>query len=425
MQIAIAGAGYVGLTTAACLCELGHNVTLVEIDPTRLEWLRRGDCPFFEPGLPSLLRRHLGQSLMVTDDLSQAAHSARMLFTCVGTPPLPSGAPDLAALWGLLKDLRSLRFTSEPPIVVMKSTVPPGTNRRAQRLLGKRFAVVSNPEFLREGTAIADFFHPDRIVIGGASQEAAEAVAGLYDSIEAPLVMTGWEEAETVKYATNAFLALKISFANEVAALADAMGADGLAVLRALGLDQRIGQRFLAPGPGFGGSCLPKDLSALGWKARRLGIRLDLLQAALRANTRQRRRVVAKLGDVAGKRVAVWGLAFKAGTDDVREAASLAIIPMLLAMGAEVVAHDPEALTTFARACPPEEHPGLALVKDPWEALSGADALLILTEWPIYQEAAPETIRATMAGDLLVDARNLLDPQQAVAAGLRYRGIGR
>lgn len=425
MQIAVAGAGYVGLTTAACLCELGYTVMLVEIDPTRLERLRRGDCPFFEPGLPALLSRHLSLSLLVTDDLNQAVHGARFLFACVGTPPLPSGAPDLSALWGLLKDLRSLRFTAEPPIVVMKSTVPPGTNRRAQRLLGRSFAVVSNPEFLREGTAIADFFHPDRIVVGGASPEAAQAVADLYDSIDAPLVMTGWEEAETVKYATNAFLALKISFANEIAALADAMGADGLAVLRGLGLDQRIGERFLAPGPGFGGSCLPKDLSALRWKARRLGIRLDLLQAALRANARQRQRVIAKLGDVAGKRVAVWGLAFKAGTDDVREAASLTIIPMLLEMGAQVVAHDPQALTTFARACPPEEHPGLALVKDPWEALHGADALLILTEWPVYREAEPEAIHSAMAGNLLVDARNLLNPQRTAAAGLRYRGIGR
>ncbi|MFZ5824948.1 MAG: UDP-glucose dehydrogenase family protein [Bacillota bacterium] len=425
MQIAVAGAGYVGLTTAACLCELGHTVRLVEIDPTRLEQLRRGECPFFEPNLPALLSRHLGQSLLVTDDLHSAVHDARMLFTCVGTPPLPSGAPDLSALWGLLKDLRSLRFPGEPPIVVMKSTVPPGTNRRAQRMLGRRFAVVSNPEFLREGTAITDFFRPDRIVIGGSSQQAVQAVADLYQTIKAPVVMTGWEEAETVKYATNAFLALKISFANEIAALAEAMGADGLAVLRGLGLDQRVGPRFLAPGPGFGGSCLPKDLSALRWKARRLGIRLDLLQAALRANAQQRRRVVTKLGAVAGKRVAVWGLAFKAGTDDVREAASLTIIPALLEQGAEVIAHDPEALLTFARACPPEEHPGLKLVTDPWEALRGADALLILTEWPVYRDAEPEAIRSTMAGNLLVDARNLLDPQRAAAAGLRYRGIGR
>lgn len=425
VQIAIAGAGYVGLTTAACLCELGHNVVLVEIDPTRLERLRRGECPFYEPGLPALLSRHLCQGLQVVDSLKRAVQGASLLFTCVGTPPQASGAPDLTALWRLLADLRRVRFKGEPPTVVMKSTVPPGTNRQAQRFLGKRFHVVSNPEFLREGTAIADFFQPDRIVVGAASEEAGQLVAGLYESIDAPLLMTGWEEAEMVKYATNAFLALKISFANEIAALADALGADGVAMLRGLGLDQRIGERFLAPGPGYGGSCLPKDLAALRWKARRLGVRLDLLPAALRANTRQRMRVVEKLGDLAGKRIAVWGLAFKAGTDDVREAASLAIVPALLERGAQVVAHDPEALATFARACPPENHPGLTLTGDPWKALAGADGLLILTEWPTYSSATPEAIGGAMAGNLVVDARNLLDPQQARAAGLDYRGIGR
>lgn len=414
-----------GLTTSACLCELGHTVTLVEIDPARLERLRRGDCPFYEPGLPDLLSRHLGTALRVTAELKEAVDGARMLFTCVGTPPRSSGAPDLSALWQLLGDLRRIRTAAEPPILVLKSTVPPGTNRQAQRFMGRRFAVVSNPEFLREGTAIQDFFQPDRVVVGGASTEAVRAVAELYASIPAPLVLTGWEEAEMVKYATNAFLALKVSFANEIAALADALGADALAVLRGLGLDQRVGERFLAPGPGYGGSCLPKDLAALQWKARRLGVRLDLLPAALQANLRQRERVLAKLGDVAGKRVAVWGLAFKAGTDDVREAASLAIIPALLQRGAEVVAHDPEALANFARVCPSAGHPGLRLVDDPWEALAGADALLILTEWPLYKSASPASIRAAMAGALVVDARNLLDPAQAAAAGLRYRGVGR
>lgn len=425
MQIAIAGAGYVGLTTAACLCELGHNVVLVEINPTRLEQIRRGESPFYEPGLPELLQRHLRRGLMVTGDLGQAVQGARILFACVGTPPKSSGAPDLSALWQLLTELRKLRFSGEPPVVVLKSTVPPGTNRKAQQLLGQRFAVASNPEFLREGTAIADFFFPDRIVIGGESRRATETVAALFDTIKAPLLQTGWEEAEMVKYATNAFLALKISFANEIAALADSLGADGPAVLRGLGLDQRVGERFLAPGPGYGGSCLPKDLAALSWKARRLGVRLDLLPAALRANSRQRTRIMKKLGDVAGKRIAVWGLAFKAGTDDVREAASLSIIPALLKQGARVTAHDPQALGTFAQACPPADYPGLTLSDDPWAALQGADALLILTEWGLYREAQPEAIRGNMAGNLVVDARNLLDPGRVKAAGLRYRGVGR
>lgn len=422
MQIAIAGAGYVGLTTAACLCDLGHDVTLIEIDPARLDRIRRGECPFFEPGLPDLLSRYLDRSLRVTDDLA-AVQGCPLLFTCVGTPPRPSGGPDLAALWQLLGNLRKVPV--EGLVVVLKSTVPPGTNRKAQRFLGRRFAVVSNPEFLREGTAIADFFHPDRIIIGAECRTAGQAVAGLYDTIDAPLLITGWEEAEMVKYATNAFLALKISFANEIAALADALEADGLAILRGLGLDQRVGERFLAPGPGFGGSCLPKDLAALRWKARRLGLPLDLLPAALRANQRQRSRVVERLGEVAGKRVAVWGLAFKAGTDDVREAASLAIIPALLEQGAQVAAHDPQALESFARALPAYPHPSLTLMSDPWAALAGADALLILTEWPAYRAASPEAIRAALTGDLVVDARNLLDPQRMAAAGLRYQGLGR
>lgn len=425
MRIAVAGAGYVGLTTAACLCELGHDVTLVEIDPARVLRLRQGVCPFYEPGLSELLERHLHRSLTITNSLAEALAGARVLFACVGTPPRPSGAPDLSALWGLLKQVRRRVRPDDGLILVLKSTVPPGTNRRAQRYLGKKATVVSNPEFLREGSAIADFFHPDRIIVGAASREAADVVAGLYRSIDAPLLHTGWEEAEMVKYATNAYLALKVSFANEVAALAEALGADGPAVLRGLGLDHRVGSHFLAPGPGFGGSCLPKDLSALLWKARRLGVRLDLLPSVPRVNRRQRRRVTAKLGDVRGKRIAVWGLAFKAGTDDVREAASLAILPWLLESGASLTAHDPKALATFAASSPYAQDPRLKLVEDPWEALQGADALLILTEWPEYAGAEPEKIRAAMAGNLVVDARNLLDPERVAAAGLRYVGIGR
>lgn len=424
MPIAIAGAGYVGLTTAACLCELGHDVTLVEINPARLTMLQRGECPIYEPGLEVLLRRHLGHALQVTDSLSEAVSQASLLFACVGTPPMKSGAPDLTALRRLLRSLRTAETATDPLPVVLKSTVPPGTNRRAQKILGVRFAVVSNPEFLREGTAIDDFFHPDRIIIGAESPAAAEAVARLYQKIAAPVITTGWEEAELIKYASNAFLAVKLSFANEMAALAEQMGADGLSVLEGVGLDQRIGRHFLRPGPGYGGSCLPKDLAALRWTARRMRVRLDMLPAAQRANLRQASRVTAKLGDVTGKRIAVWGLAFKAGTDDVREAASLTVIPALLAQGAEVVAHDPQAAVNFAAAVEPGGTPGLRLVADQWEALSGADALLILTEWPEYA-VSPHRIREALAGSLVVDARNLLDPAEAQAAGLQYRGVGR
>jgi len=390
-----------------------------------LATLMRGECPIYEPGLDALLKRHLGGGLKVTGDLAQALSGTEILICCVGTPPSATGSPDLSSLWRLLADLRRQR---QPLTVVLKSTVPPGTNRRAQRRLGARFAVVSNPEFLREGTAIHDFFHPDRIVIGAASPTAAEQVAALYRGIDAPLLLTGWEEAELIKYASNAFLAVKLSFANEVAALADSLGADGLTVLRGVGLDRRIGPHFLAPGPGYGGSCLPKDLAALRWTARRRRVRLDLLPAAQRANRRQRERVLAKLGPVEGRQIAVWGLAFKAGTDDVRESPALEVIPALLARGARVTAHDPAARHTFAAALAAVSGglPGrLRLVDDPWDALHGADALLVLTEWPEYAAASPEEIRTALAGDLVVDGRNLFDPEAMAAAGLRYRGIGR
>ncbi len=417
-----------GLTTAACLCELGHEVALLEIDGERVARLQRGECPFYEPGIDDLLRRHLDRSLRVTTDMDQALRRAEVLIVCVGTPQSASGAPDLRALWKLLGDLRKRR-PAGPLTVVLKSTVPPGTNRRAQSRLGPGFTVVSNPEFLREGTAIHDFFHPDRIVVGAASPAAARQVADLYRGIDAPVISTGWEEAELIKYASNAFLAVKLSFANEVAALADGLGADVLAVLKGVGLDRRIGGHFLNPGPGYGGSCLPKDLAGLLWTARRRRVRLDLLPAARRANERQRRRVLAKLGPVAGRRIAVWGLAFKAGTDDVRESPALAIIPALLAEGARVAAHDPEARHTFAAALAaagPDGLPaGLELADDPWSAAHGADALLVLTEWPAYAAASPAEIRTALAGDLVVDARNLFDPDAMAAAGLRHIGVGR
>lgn len=428
MEIAIVGAGYVGLTSAACFCESGHHVTLVEIDPGRLQQLERGECPIYEPGLPDLLARHVGGRLTVTDSLAEAVARAQFLFVCVGTPPRPSGAPDLRALRGLVRSLRR-EAGDNRPVVVLKSTVPPGTNRWVYGRLGGAFSVVSNPEFLREGTAIDDFFHPDRVIVGSSNSEAALQVAALYTRCTAPVLVMNWEEAELVKYATNAFLAAKVSFANEVAALADAIGCDGLRILEGVGLDERVGVRFLAPGPGYGGSCLPKDLQGLAWKAGRLGVRLDLLPAARRANRRQRERLLAKLqrelGNLQGRTIAVWGLAFKAGTDDVRNSASLEIIPWLCRLGARVRAHDPAARDTFAGACPPEEVPDLVILDDPWQAIIGADALLILTEWDLYRQAPVEAIVELLAGRLVVDGRNLLDPAAARAAGLVYRGIGR
>lgn len=427
-DIAIAGAGYVGLTSAACFCEMGHQVRLVEVDPERLAALQAGECPIYEPGLDDLLRRHLGRNLHVTGRLDEAAAGAQALFVCVGTPPRASGAPDLGALKRLLKDLRTLPNLHQT-VVVLKSTVPPGTNRMVFEYLGQRVPVVSNPEFLREGTAIHDFFHPDRVVVGSPDEAAALLVAGLYVGVDAPLMVTGWEEAELVKYGTNAFLAMKISYANEMAALCDALGADALDVLEGVGLDHRIGGQFLRPGPGYGGSCLPKDLKALAWAARKGGVRLDLLPASERANARQRERLYAKLanglGGLRDKTVAVWGLAFKAGTDDLRSAASLELVPRLLQAGARVRVHDPEALAGFGRHFPGDQWPDLRLCSDHWEALEGADALLILTEWELYRRAPLVLMRRHLSGRVVVDGRNLLDPEEAAAMGLRYQGVGR
>lgn len=428
-HISIAGAGYVGLTSAACFCEMGHRVSLVEVNPERLAQLQAGHCPIYEPGLPELLRRHLGANLSVTSELPGAVSGARALFVCVGTPPHASGAPDLRALRRLLRDVRATPDPG-PSVLVLKSTVPPGTNRMAYELLEGRVAVVANPEFLREGSAIDDFFHPDRVVVGSPDEAAALQVAGLYNGVDAPLLVTGWEEAELIKYATNAFLAIKISFANEMAALCDAIGSDAADVLKGLGLDRRVGSQFLRPGPGYGGSCLPKDIRALAWRARRAGVRLDLLLAAERGNRRQRERLLARLsaglgGDLSGKTVAVWGLAFKAGTDDLRGAAALDLVPRMLAAGARVRAFDPAANAGFARQFPAERWPGLTLCDDARAALQHADGLLILTEWEQFRQASPLEIRRQMAGRLVVDGRNVLDPDLAAGAGLLYQGVGR
>jgi UDPglucose 6-dehydrogenase len=427
-SLVIAGAGYVGLTSAACFCDMGHQVRLVEIDPTRLASLQAGVCPIYEPGLTDRFRGHLGNRLTVTDRLDEAMVGAKALFICVGTPPRAGGGPDLGALMRLLSQIRQLPTLGQT-IIVLKSTVPPGTNRMVYENLGGRAPVVSNPEFLREGTAIHDFFNPDRVVVGGPDAGACLYVAGLNVGVNAPLVVTGWEEAELIKYATNAFLAVKISFANEMASLCEALRTDALQVLEGLGLDDRVGPQFLRPGPGYGGSCLPKDVKALTWKARRAGVHLDLIPAAERANSRQRHRLLAKLinelGGVHEKTIAVWGLAFKAGTDDLRGAASLEIVPKLLGLGARVQACDPAATAGFSREFPPTLLAGLTLTEDPWTALIGADALLILTEWDQFKQAKPVDIQRSMTGQLVVDARNLFDPEQAASAGLKYRGVGR
>lgn len=419
-----------GLTTAACLAELECEVICYDLNQQRVTSLAHGQVPFHEPGLPELLERHLGRRLRITAHLSEAIHAGEALFVCVGTPPHRDGSPDLSALEGLALDLMtSLRGQK---LIVTKSTVPVGTNRRIATLLdqvpGLQAQVLSNPEFLREGSAIADFMQPSRIIIGG-PPAAAGALVDLYRPLNAPVLCTSWEAAELAKYAANAHLAMRVSFMNELAALCDTLGVDALEVARGVGLDSRIGPHFLQPGPGYGGSCLPKDLAALRWLGKRAGVDLPLLGAVATVNRRQRLRIIDKLrvalgGELREKRVAVWGLAFKAGTSDLRGAPALDVLPKLSRAGAKVRAHDPAALGEARAWLRRRSQPGVTLVQDQWQALDDADALLILTEWPEYH-VPPEQIRRHLRGDAVVDTRNLMDPQAVQRAGLRYWGVGR
>lgn len=427
MRVAVIGAGYVGLVTGACLGYLGCTVAVCDRDVARIADLRRGICPIYEPGLPERLAQ-AEDCITYHSDLGEAVDDAQVLVVCVGTPPGPDGEPDLTGLQNLAADLvQVVPSGNAAPVLALKSTVPVGTARRLSQRLGDRFAVVSNPEFLREGTAIADFFHPDRLVVGGPDPMARATVAALYAGIAAPLVEAEWEGAELIKYATNAYLAVKIAFVSEMAALCDGLEVNVLTVLQGLGLDARIGPHYLQPGPGYGGSCLPKDLAALTWMAAQGGVELDLLPAARVANSRTRHRLLARLAEgmdgLAGRTVAVWGGAFKAGTDDVRGSAALDLIPDLLAAGASVQAYDPVAGTALARSLP--THDRFTLCDSAAGALAHAHGLLILTEWPEFAAADPRAVREAMAGRTVVDARNLWSPAAAAAAGLDYRSLGR
>lgn len=428
MDVVVVGVGYVGLTTAACLAALGHRVHGCDTDAEKVAALQQGRVPFHEPGLTDLLAGHRSR-LSFSSELNPGFAPA-LYYICVGTPQGSGGQPELTALWQAVE--RIVDQVEGQPVVAVKSTVPVGTCRRIQERcsqagLGAR--VVSNPEFLREGTAVRDFFHPDRTLIGAADRGAGELVAQLFHGIQASVVMTSWEAAELTKWATNAFLATRITFVNELAALCDALGVDVLEVTHALGLDHRVGRHFLQPGPGYGGSCLPKDLAALIWQAGEAGVQLDLLTAVPGANARQRSRAVEKLKaglqGLGGETVAVWGLAFKAGTDDLRAAPALEILTMLAGAGARVQAYDPQAASRLKHYLDPAVLQAVSLAPGPLEAAAGSDALLILTEWDEFRAVEPAQLRSALRGDLVVDCRNVLDPERMRAAGFRYCGVGR
>ncbi|HYX83765.1 MAG TPA: UDP-glucose/GDP-mannose dehydrogenase family protein [Gaiellales bacterium] len=423
--VGVVGVGYVGLVTATCFADLGHDVVCYDINPERIEALLAGRVPIYEPGVDALLTRNRAR-LTFTGTLEDVLERCRVAFVCVDTPPMQSGDADLSRVHRVVDDLpdRGQRF-----VLVMKSTVPVGTGGRIRAELDTRgldhVGYVSNPEFLREGRAVADFMEPDRIVIGAFAQADADAVAALYADLDAPVVRTDVASAEMIKYASNAFLATKISFINEIANVCEEVGADVSVVATGMGLDERIGPHFLRPGIGYGGSCFPKDVHALKQLAGNSGYHFQLLTSVIEVNDLQKRRVVGKLekhlGSLRGRRVALLGLAFKANTDDMREASSIVLAARLRAEGASVVGYDPVAAGN-ARAALGD---GVELAGSLIEAVTGADAAVIVTEWGEFRHLASRVVREAMAAPLIVDGRNLLDPEQARAAGFAYESVGR
>jgi UDPglucose 6-dehydrogenase len=403
------------------LAELGHDIVVRDVLPDKVDALRAGRVPIHEPGLEDVIER-VGQRLRFTLDVGEALDGAELAFVAVGTPPTYSGDPDLSAVWTVVDELPAGVETA----LVMKSTVPPGTGEKVRRALDARglgdVAYVSNPEFLAEGTAVHDFMHPDRVVVGAFEAEHAERVAALYEPLDTTVVLTDVASAEMIKLASNAFLSTRISFINEIASVCELVGADVVDVATGVGLDHRLGPHFLKAGLGFGGSCFPKDISALKQLAGNSGYHFQLLAAVIEVNDLQRRRVVQKLekhlGDLHGKEIAVLGLAFKPGTDDLREAPSLVIAARLLAQGANVRAWDPVA---DARALLPE----VTFTSTVLNAVQDADAAVIVTDWPEVAALATPEAQAAMRTPLVVDGRNVLDPETMRALGFVYEGVGR
>ena len=439
MRLAVFGAGYVGLVTAACFAEMGNHVACVDVDADRVARLNRGEVPIHEPGLAPLLERGLAQKrIRFGTDAADALAGAEVVFIAVGTPPSEDGSADLSHVLAVARTIGSRM--SARCVVVDKSTVPVGTADKvratiaaelARRGVAHEFSVVSNPEFLKEGAAIGDFMRPDRIVIGSRDAWATEAMRALYAPFSRnheKLIVMDVRSAELTKYAANTMLAVRISFMNEMAALAERLGADIEDVRRGIGSDPRIGPSFLYPGAGFGGSCFPKDLRALLRTSQEQRSPLSIVQAAFDANERQKRVLFEKAmkafdGKLGGLRAALWGLAFKPDTDDVREAPSLELIGSLLEAGASVVGYDPEAAANMRAAFAGRQ--GFATVDDPYQAAEGADVLFVVTEWREFRSPDFARLRATMRQPVLIDGRNLYDPKWVREAGFRYDSIGR
>lgn len=430
MKIAVIGAGYVGLVTAACFANLGHEVVNIDNDRRKLALLKKGKPHFYEPGLEELIRSNVREGrLSFASEIARSVAAADIVFIAVGTPPRADGGADLSAIEGVARQVAST-LGDRYKLVIEKSTVPVSTGNKIRETIRRyapkhaHFDVASNPEFLREGTAISDFMNPDRIIVGADSAKAKEVLTRLYKSIQAPLVVTDINSAEIIKHASNSFLAMKISFINAVSRVCELAGADVQMVAHGMGLDSRIGKKFLNAGIGFGGFCFPKDLAAFVHISETLGYDFRLLKAVQEINEAQVKHFLKKVEDalwnVKGKRIAVWGLAFKPDTDDMRYAPSLEIVQFLKDRGAVVVAYDPQAMVKAKDALPP-----IRYAKSAYEACRGADCLLVVTEWSEFRDADLKRVKKLMRQPLVIDGRNLYEPAQMKSLGFAYQSIGR
>jgi UDPglucose 6-dehydrogenase len=432
MNICIIGTGYVGLVTGVCLAEFGMNLICVDNDQEKIRLLQQGKVPIYEPGLEDLVLKNMREGrLTFSTSIQDGVTSSRVIFIAVGTPSYDDGSADLRAAEEVAKEIA--RHMDGYKVVVVKSTVPVGTCRRLKQLIQEHqvqpipFDIVSNPEFQREGSAIEDFMRPDRVTIGAESEQAVAVMKDIYSAlylIETPFVITSLETAEMIKYAANTFLATKVSFINEIANLCEVLGADVLHVARAMGLDGRIGKKFLHPGPGYGGSCFPKDTRALSRMAKEKGYSFQILDSVIQVNKDQKKRMVSKIrekvGDLPGKTIGFLGLSFKPNTNDIRESSAIAIIKDLLEMGARVKAFDPAAIEE-AKVVVPEAEYG----KDPYDVASGCDALVLVTEWNQFRRLDLQRIKALLKAQIFIDLRNVYDPDQMRRLGFDYCGVGR
>jgi UDPglucose 6-dehydrogenase len=431
VKIAVIGTGYVGLVTGAGLADFGNSVICCDINKEKIDALNEGKIPIYEPGLEAIVTRNVGEKrLKFTTDLEGAIQSSRAIFIAVGTPPNEDGSADLRHVENVARTIA--QHMNGPKLVITKSTVPVGTGRRIEEILGDAgkkhgASVVSNPEFLREGSAIEDFMKPDRVVIGASDEASFELMQQIYEplhSLEIPFVLTNVESAELIKYAANGFLATKISFINEVAVLCERLGADVQHVARGIGLDNRIGQKFLQAGPGFGGSCFPKDTQAVAHIAKREGYEFEIIEAVLRVNDRIKARMVDKvadaLGDPRGKTIGILGLAFKPETDDMRDSPAIPLIDGLQKRGAKIRAYDPQSIENAKRYVS-----DVTYCNDAYETADGADALVIVTEWNEFRALELGQLKKLLKQPLIVDLRNVYDGHRMNAEGITYVSVGR